>query len=194
MTEDYVDNIQHDVKLHLQEADDIKKQWFNYVYASIERLSARVEATSLKVERERVEVLERLNELREMLSKDIKEVASDQLKQLEKVETRVERLISEMSIKVDAVNASDIKLQLDVYVQESEDKMDKSLNDFAAKTNAKIRELDLAQQALKDTQTELKTKIKSYAFIAGLITTAVATVFSSIIGGTLLKVLGTIVL
>jgi len=177
----YDEEIKKDVTLHLQEADDIKNQWFSYVYRSIERLSAKVEATALKVEHERVEVLERLNKLRDMLSRDIKAGNAEQIKQLEKVEERVERLVAAMSVKLDGVSIADIRLQLDVYVQESEDKMTKSLKDFADKTNAKVQELN-------DTQIVLKTKIKSYAVVASLIITAVATVASSFVGQTIAQI------
>lgn len=183
MSTDYDEGIQNEVKLHLQEADSIKKQWFSHVYKSIDDLSHRVEATALQVERERVEVLEKLNKLREMLSKDIKVSCTEQTKQLEKVESRVERLIGSMALKVDGVNVSDIKLQLDTYIQDAEWRMDKSLKDYSKKTDEKLKEIN-------DTQIELKTKIKSYAVVAGLVITAVATTISSMVGSYFIKMIG----
>lgn len=182
----YDDDTKNDVKLHLQEADNIKKQWFTYVYQSIDNLSHRVEATALKVERERVEVLEKLNKLREMLADDIKNSSLEQTKQLEKVESRIERVIDSMAIKVDGVNVSDIRLQLDSYIQEAEGRMDKSLKDYSEKTNLKLQEINNAQ-------IELKTKIRFYAVISGLVITAIATTFSSFLGSYIVKMLSDVV-
>ena len=179
----YNEDTKQDVKLHLQEADNLKKQWFDYVFKSIDRLSEKVEATALKVEHERVEVLERLNKLREMLSADIKSNKADQTKQLEKVEERVAKMVDIMSVKVDGINTSEIRLQLDVYVQESADKIDKVFKSFESKTNTKI-------QTLNDVQIELKTRIKTYVVIGGLVVTAITTILSSLLGNALLKMIG----
>jgi len=183
MSRDYDEDIQNEVKLHLQEADIIKKQWFSYVYKSIDDLSHRVETTALKVEMERVEVLEKLSELRELLSKDIKAGCLDQTKQLEKVENRIERMMGSMSLKVDSVNVSDIRLQLDSYTQEVEERMNKSLKDYSDKTDEKLIEMSKIQ-------IELKTKIKSYAVVSGLIITVIATTISSMVGSYFIKLLG----
>jgi oligoendopeptidase F len=160
-------NIDQNIKLHLQEAEDMKKQWFSYVYQNIDRLSRTIETTAIRVEQERVEVLERLNKLREELNVNIRNTSGEQSKQLEKAEIRLNKTIEALSVKVGSLSISDVRLQIDEYVQGAKEKIDKSILKLRDETNKQLK-------ILNDSNIEMKTKIKIYAIMYGLIVTAIA--------------------
>lgn len=150
-----------EVKLHLKEADDMKKQWYSYVFTSISSLSDKVEATALRVEKERAEVLEKLNVLRDILTEEIKKSSNGQTKELEKTEYRLEKTVDSINGKLKQLNTLDIKLQIDEHFKIATCK-------FEEDTKKQLK-------VLSDAQLIMKTKVGVYAVVVSLITTAIVT-------------------
>lgn len=160
----------NDVKfhLHLQESEDMKRQWFSYVYENMKTLHDKVEASVLQAEKEKSYAIQKLVRLKEQITEDIKKNSESQRKDLEKLECRLDKLIDNITTKLDCVNASKIRLEIDECVQSTKTECDLSFEEFKESTDKKI-------QVLINEQIVVRTKLLLYTVMMSLATTTIAT-------------------
>jgi len=163
-----------DVKfhLHLQEAEDMKKKWFSYVFDNIQSLHDKVESSTLQIEKERAYIMESTAKLKEQVFEEIQKSSLSQDKELEKVEMRIEKVMDNLSRKLDCINVSDIRIEMDECVQTTKSKLEEAFDEFKLSTDLKIH-------ALSTEHTVLKTKLWVYTAMMSVVMTAITT---SIVG------------
>ena len=142
------DKLDTGVKLHLQEADVLKKQWVEYVYKTIDDLSTKLDSTTEKLHKEREYLLTNLMSLKENLQKEIKVGDENTLKELKELEGKVAMFIAEVKKKFSKVNFN--------------------ITDEVKNVNENLI-------VTKTTLAEIKTKVGVYSAITSLIITALAT-------------------
>jgi len=162
------DNTNRDpaIKLHLQESKNMQKEWFTYALDAIQKLSDKIEATVLSIQKEREGSLLRMVELREQLM--------DQLT---------------VNDKSNSIEWANISSKLDVTLKEIIERLAKSetetnslLQNYTKEYDNKIKEVSTAVQSTRDTQLIVGTKVKVYIAMTGMI---VATVITTLAGGAL---------
>lgn len=173
-----------DIKLHLQEADDIKKKWFSYVFDNIQKLHEKIEANTLQLQKEKEELLKLLVDYRDKLLEVIKESDVEKRKDLEKLKEYVEKTIDEIKGKIRTLTSKHAELQhlieteLGVLRQEFKESIGLTLKNHIDDDTLRFDDLLEEIQAIKDGQTILKTKVGVYVVILSLVITAVVTTLS----------------
>ena len=141
-----------EVKLHLQEADVLKKQWVEYVYKTIDDLSTKLDNTTEKLHKEREYLLTSLMSLKESLQREIKIGDENTLNELKELEGSVTSFISAVKEKFSKVNFN-------------------ITDEVKAVNNSLI--------VTKTTLAEIKTKVGIYSAITSLIITVLTTAAAS---------------
>jgi len=142
------DKLDVGVKLHLQEADVLKKQWVKYVYKTIDDLSTKLDATNEKLYQEREYLLTSLTTLKDGLQEELKTSDANTSKELKIIEKKITEFIKKTETKFSKVN---FNITNEV----------KDVNEELTSTNT--------------TLTEVRTKVGIYSAITSLIITALTT-------------------
>lgn len=179
------------LSLHLKEADNIKKEWFTYVFNSIQTLNDKLEANSIQIKQEKEELLKLLIKYKDSLMLAIEEKDSKSRDDLEKLKCKVEDLISAIKNKLSVLTANDasLKLQLETDLNALKDlcriDIDKALtkhSDSAEKISDRLEtRIDSVEGTLNKAnigQAVLTTQVKVYVIIISLIISAFVTALS----------------
>lgn len=97
-------DINDDVKLHLRESSLLQRQWFKYVFETVEKLNVRIEENTLQVQKEREEFFRALVELREKLREQISTVSKEYAADLKELESRLLVLIENTHASVTKIS------------------------------------------------------------------------------------------
>jgi len=108
-------------RLHLEEADTLKKQWVKYVYKTIDDLSSKLDSLEKKVYDEREYFLDSLMNLKETLRDVIDEGDAKNTRELKGVVSKLDEFITETRNKFSKVNfniTEEVKTLGDTVVDE----------------------------------------------------------------------------
>ncbi len=174
----------NNIKLHLKEADDIKKKWFSYVFDNIQKLHEKIEANTLQLHKEKEELLKLLIEYRDKLLDTIKESDAAKKQDLEKLRNYIEKTIDTIKIKLTGITAEHTQLQnlieteLSILRQEFKDDISSALQIHVEDDNTRFELIETDIQSIKDIQIILKTKVGVYVVMLSLLITALVTTLS----------------
>ncbi len=155
------------VKLHLQEAEIMKKEWYGYALSAIEKLHDKVEANAIQLQKEREEFFRSLVDLRDKLTEELKRSDTEKSIELKKVEEKLDAFISDMAGRFTSVN----------------DCVEDSIEEHLDGDKVVFKQMQDDIQKVKDSQLVVTAKVKIYIVLTGVIIT---TVMSSFAGGALL--------
>lgn len=170
-----------DVKLHLQEADDLKKQWFNYVFESIQKLNEKIEATTLQLQKEKEELIKLMIMHRDKLLEVIKETDVKNKEDLDKLTRQIQKIIDAIKNKLGELTSenADLKLlietELNSLKEDFRDNLEKTLRQHIQSDAERFKAIEDDVKTIQSTQTVLKTKVGVYALIISLIITTFIT-------------------
>jgi len=173
------------IKLHLQEADDIKKKWFSYVFDNIQKLNDKIEVNTLQLQKEKEELLKLLVEYRDKLLEAIKESDIEKRQDLEKLRTYIEKTIDTITIKLTGLTTDHSELQhlietgLTELRHEFKDSLDSALQTHIEEDDIRFELIETDIQSVKDIQIILKTKVGVYVVMLSLLITGIVTTLSS---------------
>ena len=173
-----------DVKLHLQEADDLKKKWFEYVFASIQRLNDKIESSSLQFYKEKEELLKLLVDYRDNLLKVIQGNDIRHKEDLEKLRDNLDKIINDIKNKLGTLTNDDIELkliiktELAVLKQEFRDNLTITLKEHIEADAVRFESIGTSLMKIRDSQTILKTKVGVWVVVLSLLITALVTSFT----------------
>lgn len=141
--------------LHLQEAEELKKRWHQYVYDTLTYLDSDMK-----------KIREDTKKDKEELSKKIDDLKSQLVKELNDFKHECNRL---------DVDNNDLQHSIEKYISTIKNEIEKYIDDrffsFKEKIDVKIEEI-------KITSTITKTKVAVYSVVIGLILTATVTTIS----------------
>jgi len=172
------------IKLHLQEADDIKKKWFSYVFDNIQKLNDKIEVNTLQLQKEKEELLKLLVEYRDKLLEAIKESDIEKRQDLEKLRTYIEKKIDTITIKLTGLTTDNSELQhlietgLTELRHEFKDSLDSVLQIHIEEDDRRFDSVETDIGKIRDNQTVLKTKVGIYVVMLSLFITAIVTALS----------------
>jgi len=155
------------VKLHLQEAEIMKKEWYGYALSAIEKLHDKVEANAIQLQKEREEFFRSLVDLRDKLTEELKRSDTEKSIELKKVEEKLDAFISDMVGRFTSVN----------------DCVEDTIEEHLDGDKVVFKQMQDDIQKVKDSQLVVTAKVKIYIVLTGVIIT---TVMSSFAGGALL--------
>jgi len=112
------------VHMHLEEAEIMKKQWFSYVFETLNRLHEQIAETSRQSQKDRDKIHQELIKLKEDLLLDLKANAAISSKELEKLETRLQCIIRA------------VERQLNVFCKEDFKCLDNKVDELSIKQTA----------------------------------------------------------
>jgi len=172
------DNTENEgVKLHLQEADNLKKQWFSYVFESIQKLHDKIEINTAQLRKEKEELLKILMAYKEELNKTTQENSTKHREDLERLKNGVELTISTIEKQLNGIflNNSELKHLIDNEVHglkmEFMDKIETVVKIHIADDELKFKALSEALKTVGDESLVAKTRLGVYAVIISLIVT-----------------------
>lgn len=172
-----------DVKLHLQEADDLKKQWFNYVFESIRKLYDKIESNSLQVKKEKEELLKILMDYRKEFSENVQECGEKSKDDLEKLRNNLESTIDALQKQLNGISLSNSELkhlldnEANALKIEFMTKLETVIKIHIAEDELKFTEIKDSIKILSDATLVTKTKLGVYMVVISL-------VVSTLLGGT----------
>ena len=172
-----------DVKLHLQEADDLKKQWFSYVFESIRKLYDKIELNSLQVKKEKEELLKILMDYRKEFSEGIQNYGSKTKDDLEKLRNNLETTIDAIEKQLNGMSLSNSELkhlldnEANALKIEFMTKLETVLKIHIAEDEIKFGEIKDNIKIISDATLITKTKLGVYMVVISL-------VVSTFVGGT----------
>lgn len=180
-----------DVKLHLQEADELKKKWFSYVFDSIQRLNDKIEASSLQLQKEKEELIKLLVQYRDSLLKVIQDNDIKHKEDLEKLRDNLEQIINGIKNKLGTLTNDNTELKLIIETElnalkrEFRDNLETTLKAHIEADAKRFESIEKKMEAIKteigtvnNIQTILKTRVGVYILILSLIITALVTTFT----------------
>lgn len=166
MSADNFKEIDDSIRLHLQEAEFMKKEWISYVYSTIDGLSSKVNANSIQIQKEREYVITSLMELQEKITKELAKNNCANRADLKKLSKELDKFIKEIMEKFETVNDC-IETSLDEHIEEED---------------LHFEELESEIKTISDAQLVIKTKLGVYVVVITLVITAITT---TITGGIL---------
>lgn len=185
-----------DVKLHLQEAEELKKQWFSYVYESIQTLNEKIEKNVFQLQKEKEELLKLLVQYRDELLAVIKENDLEHKKDLEKLRDNLEKIIDTIKNRLSSLTNKNTELKLLIETElnslkaEFRDNLESTLQahiESDAKLFDAINKRFVAVEddvkTMQGIQTVVKTKLGVYILMISLGVTAFV---STLAGGILI--------
>jgi hypothetical protein len=92
--------------------NELKRAWYNHVLHTLEKLDSHVDAISSELHKTKEDLHMDLFKFKEDLRKDIENSKSLNAKELEKVQVKVEQLISKITDRLDKLEQADIKNEL----------------------------------------------------------------------------------
>lgn len=173
-----------DVKLHLEEADEIKKKWFSYVFDSIQRLSDKIEANALQLQKEKEELLKLLMSHRDELKRAIQANDLKHKEDLEKLRDSLDIIIDDIKDKLSGLTNENIELrlvietELNVLKKEFRDNLETTLRRHMEADERRFTALEKKVGTMHNLQTILKTKVGVYVLVSSLIITAIVSTFA----------------
>lgn len=188
------------VKLHLDEANFMKRQWFNQVVDNLERVTNNLEALQnkvdsfkLEVQKEREEAYRELISLRDDIYEKLQKISSSNRTDMEQCRTQITKAIDNLKDKVGCVDEC-----VDKSIKDHSDDEDKKFAACKDELKYMLSEVERLKKELHEVstkhqndltpiltrQTEIDTRLKVYIGLASL----VATIFTTAAGGILLLV------
>ena len=82
-------SIDDGMKLHLQEAEFMKKEWISYVYSTINELSSRITTNTLQIQKEREHFITSLIKLNDKITLELSKNSNINKYDLERLSTRL---------------------------------------------------------------------------------------------------------
>lgn len=177
------------IKLHLQEADDLKKKWFSYVFDSIQKLHDKMESNTLQLQKEKEELLKLLMEYRDKLLMVTRDNDYKHSEHLDKLKDNIDEAIEEIKIKLVGVNSDNMELrhlfktELSVAKQHSKDDVAETIRLHIVEDDKRFKNISDELTDMKGLLTIVKTKVGVYILVISLIISAIVTTFS---GGALI--------
>lgn len=177
------------IKLHLQEADDLKKKWFSYVFDSIQKLHDKMESNTLQLQKEKEELLKLLMEYRDKLLMVTRDNDYKHSEHLDKLKDNIDEAIEEIKIKLVGVNSDNMELrhlfktELSVAKQHSKDDVAETVRLHIVEDDKRFKNISDELTDMKGLLTIVKTKVGVYILVISLIISAIVTTFS---GGALI--------
>ena len=178
MHEDF--DLKEDVKLHLRESATLQRQWFTYVFETVEKLTVRMEENTLQVQKEREEYFRSLVDLKEKLSDHISRVSKEQAVELKELEKKLLSFIDNVRVKLsdlDSVDAHNNKKGEEFIL------LEKNLKEELVKAVANQHEINTgfssAIETLVGENTVIKTKLTVYVALISLGTTTIIGVLAT---------------
>lgn len=178
MHEDF--DLKEDVKLHLRESATLQRQWFTYVFETVEKLTVRMEENTLQVQKEREEYFRSLVDLKEKLSDHISRVSKEQAAELKELEKKLLSFIDNVRVKLsdlDSVDAHNNKKGEEFIL------LEKNLKEELVKVVANQHEINTGFSSTIETlvgeNTVIKTKLTVYVALISLGTTTIIGVLAT---------------
>lgn len=173
-----IENPTHDgIKLHLQEADDLKKQWFTYVFESIQKLYDKIEMNATTLRREKDDLLKILMDYRTEVNKDIQVHDLKNKDDLDKLRVNLEIAIDALEKQLNTISVSNSELEhlLDNARNELKIefmiKLEAAFKVHVTEDELKFKEIAAILKNINDSGIESKTKVGVYVTIITLIVT-----------------------
>jgi DNA anti-recombination protein RmuC len=156
------------VKLHLQEAEELKKQWFSYVFSSLQRLSDKLDELSKQVSTNKDDAFKQLSLNREEIIKMLSD-CKDELKRI--IELKEDSIYDELG---------GIEKKIGHVRDEIRDCTSKDLKDHIDDSVTKFKDINDEVRVLSDSNIKINTKLGVYiVLISAIVTTSI----SAAIGG-----------
>lgn len=170
-------NTEDETKLHLREAENLKKEWYGYVLVSIQKLSDKIDESNSKIFKYKEELLEFTLRYKEEAAKTFNELSDKSEKSLKNTEEKLikdfESGLKTYTEKLESKLSTDFKKSISEEIQKQESRCG---------VNNKIEDLKEIVDEIDRTQLVTKTKLGVYIALSALITTAIVT---TIAGGIL---------
>ena len=173
-----------EVKLHLEEANVIKKEWFSYVFASIQRLSDKIENNTLQLQKEKEELLKILMTHRDELKKVIQDNELKHRDDLEKLRDNLDKIINDIKSKLGALTNENTELkllietELNVLKKEFRDNLEITLRRHIEADEKRFTALEKKVGTMHNVQTILTAKVGVWVIVLSLIITGIVTTFA----------------
>lgn len=158
------------VKLHLQEAEELKKQWFSYVFSSIQRLSDKLDDLTKQVSSNKDDFTKQLSVDKEEIVRMISECKDDLKKVIDLKEDSIYDELSDIEKKIDKVKE---------YVKEC---ASLELKEHITDSNDKFKVITTDVKTLSESNITMNAKLGVYVVIISVIVT---TTISTLVGGLL---------
>jgi predicted RND superfamily exporter protein len=164
------ENNEDGTKLHLQEAENLKKQWYSYVLVSIQKLSDKIDENNAKIFKYKEDLLEFTSKYKEDAAKEFAKIADKSESNLKNTE---ERLVRNFEVKLkDYIKNLESKLTTDFKESISEEIQKQEVK---CGVGGSIENLKDEIKLIDKSQTITKTKLGVYIALSALITTAIVT-------------------
>lgn len=184
-----------DIKLHLQEAENLKKQWFSYVYASIHTLSDKIENNVTQLHKDKEELLKLIIKYRDTLLSVIKESNLENKNDLESLKDDINSTIDTIKVRLNSFNNKNeelhslIKTELNNIKIEFKDDLSDTLKEHILEDatifdgiSKRFITVEKDIKTIMNSHTIVKTKLGIYiVIISFLITTFVGTLSSGLL-------------
>lgn len=192
------DDIDAEIKLHLEESDQFKRDWFNSVHKSVQQLHDKIETNAMHQQKEKEELLKLLMQYRADLVKIIQDTNVKHKEDLEKIKDNLSKIIDDIKSNLGTLTNDNIHLRLLIETElnvlkqevrtnleealklhiESDDKKFKDLEEKIKEVDGKVGEVDEKIGTVNTVQTILKTKVGVYVVLLSLIMTGMITTFT----------------
>lgn len=147
------------VRLHLQEAEFMKKEWISYVYSTISELSSKVTTNTLQIQKEREYIITSLIKLNEKITIELSKNSNINKEELKKLSRKLNSFIKEITEKFDTVD----------------DCIEASLDDHVEEEDSRFEKLEKEVSRIGTSLLVIKTRVGVYIIILTLVITAVTT-------------------
>jgi len=174
-------NANDDIKLHLQEADDLKKKWFSYVFDSIQKLYDKIETNAIQLHKEKEEILKLLIEYKNDLNESIQDTNTKNRSELERLKNALDLTIDAIEKQLNGMNLDNSHFKHTVDKEFSSLKIDfmnsidTSLKEHIKADDEKFTAINGTLKVLNDSNLTTNTKLGIYVVIVSFIVTTIIT-------------------
>ena len=147
---------------HSADATELKKEWFNYVLITLEKAQTAIDKLTADQHIAAKDLLERLIKIKDDLRLEILDLRSIYDSSLDKLEKRIEKMLDDLSRKVEAISMPSVKQELRLEIS----KLRTELLQIISATKDSLRKEDL--DPLKKNVTTLTVKVGFIGVLGGL--------------------------